>query len=85
MKKNQIFFLGELGLPISDEEFLYKANELYREAFPSAELLTGAERLVKHLAAHDIPMGKNDIYFLNEFLFECFQQLARVLRMNYTH
>lgn len=54
----RLILLDELNLPMSDEEFLVKSYELYKEAFPSAELLTGAERLIKHLAAHDIPMGK---------------------------
>lgn len=43
---------------MSDEEFLVKSHELYQEAFPSAELLPGAERLIRHLAAYNIPMGK---------------------------
>jgi hypothetical protein len=43
---------------MSDEEFLIKSYELYKQAFPSAELLPGAERLIQHLAAHNIPMGK---------------------------
>ncbi|CAF0916171.1 unnamed protein product [Rotaria sp. Silwood1] len=49
--------IRELDLPMSDDEFLIKSNELYQEAFPSAELLPGAERLIEHLAAHDIPMA----------------------------
>lgn len=48
---------GELNLPMSDDEFLLKANELYQQAFPSAELLPGAERLIRHLADNNIPMG----------------------------
>jgi len=58
-KFNIIFFSEKLNLPITDEEFLIKSNELYQQAFPSAELLPGAERLIQHLAAHNIPMGKN--------------------------
>lgn len=52
-------FTGELELPITDEEFMSKSNALYLEAFPSCELLPGAERLVKHLVAHRIPIGKD--------------------------
>jgi pseudouridine-5'-monophosphatase len=55
----QIEFLGELNLPMTDEEFLIKSNELYQQAFLSTELLPGVERLIQHLAAHNIPMGKN--------------------------
>lgn len=54
----RIPFSDELNLPMTDEEFLIQANQLYREAFPSAELLPGAERLIRHLAAYNIPMGK---------------------------
>ena len=50
--------LGELNLPMTDDEFLIESNRLYRQAFPSAELLPGAERLIRHLAAYDIPMGE---------------------------
>jgi hypothetical protein len=44
---------------MTDEEFLIKSNELYQQAFLSTELLPGVERLIQHLAAHNIPMGKN--------------------------
>ena len=53
--------LGELDLPMSEEEFLVKSYELYEQAFPAAELLTGAERLIRHLAAQNIPLGKINI------------------------
>ncbi len=43
---------------MTEEEFLIKSNEFYQQAFPSAELVPGAERLITHLAAHNIPMGK---------------------------
>jgi hypothetical protein len=49
---------------MSDEEFLIKSYELYKKAFPSAELLTGAERLIRHLAAHNIPMGKKNKFLI---------------------
>ena len=55
-----LLLVGELHLPMTDEEFLAKANELYTKAFPAAELLAGAERLIRHLVAHDIPIGKCD-------------------------
>lgn len=51
--------LGELNLPMTDEEFLTQSNRLYAEAFPGAELLPGAERLIRHLASYNIPMGEN--------------------------
>ncbi|CAF2754042.1 unnamed protein product [Rotaria sp. Silwood2] len=46
-----------LDLPMTEEEYLTKSTALYREAFPSSQLLPGAERLIQHLAAHNIPMG----------------------------
>lgn len=49
--------IGELDLPITDEEYLAKSNALYMEAFPSSELLPGVERLIQHLTAHKIPIG----------------------------
>ncbi|CAF1225479.1 unnamed protein product [Adineta ricciae] len=49
--------IRELNLPMTDEEFLAKSNELYTQAFPSAELLPGAERLIRHLANYNIPMA----------------------------
>jgi hypothetical protein len=51
------FFSGELDLPMTGEEFLTKSNALYIEAFPSSELLQGVERLIRHLVAHQIPIG----------------------------
>ncbi|UJR15960.1 hypothetical protein I4U23_002880 [Adineta vaga] len=49
--------IRELDLPMTDEEFLIKSNAFYMEAFPSSELLPGVQRLIEHLAAHNIPMG----------------------------
>lgn len=49
--------INELNLPMTDEEFLIQSNRFYREAFPSAELLPGVERLIQHLAQHNIPMA----------------------------
>ena len=61
---NLFLFVGELNLPMTDDEFLAKSNELYTQAFPSAELLPGAERLIRHLANYNIPMGmKLDLLF----------------------
>jgi hypothetical protein len=42
---------------MTGEEFLTKSNALYIEAFPSSELLQGVERLIRHLVAHQIPIG----------------------------
>jgi hypothetical protein len=56
-----LFFSGELDLPMTGEEFLIQSNALYTEAFPSSELLPGVERLIRHLVAHQIPIGSNYI------------------------
>jgi len=54
---------------MTDEEFLTKSNALYMEAFPHSELLPGVERLIRHLVAHNIPIGKNDYFYkLNTIL-----------------
>lgn len=42
---------------MSEDEFLAKSYELYKQAFPSAELLPGAERLIQHLVSYNIPIG----------------------------
>jgi len=54
---------------MSEEQFLIKSDELYKQAFPSAELLPGVERLIQHLAAHNIPMGNNQELFQSYFEF----------------
>jgi len=53
---------------MTSEEFLIKSNALYIEAFPSSELLHGVERLIQHLAAHNIPLGKLELLY-NEYYF----------------
>ncbi|KAL3191441.1 hypothetical protein MRX96_059820 [Rhipicephalus microplus] len=44
-----------LGLPLGTEEYLKEMDRLYAEMFPSAELMPGVERLVRHLKKHDVP------------------------------
>jgi beta-phosphoglucomutase-like phosphatase (HAD superfamily) len=68
--------LEALDLPMSEEVFLLKADELYKEAFPSAELLTGAERLIRHLVAHDIPIGNQNLFLKTQILFWIFIGIA---------
>ncbi|GJP30163.1 hypothetical protein CLOM_g22669 [Closterium sp. NIES-68] len=61
--------LDELDLhgEISAEEFLRERESLLREEFPNCQLLPGAERLIRHLHAHKIPMaigtGSHKIHF----------------------
>ncbi|KAH6942950.1 hypothetical protein HPB50_012664 [Hyalomma asiaticum] len=46
-----------LGLPLAAEEYLKEMDRLYAELFPSAELMPGVERLVRHLKKQDVPMA----------------------------
>ncbi|KAL1480877.1 hypothetical protein MTO96_050676, partial [Rhipicephalus appendiculatus] len=46
-----------LGLPLGTEEYLKEMDRLYAEMFPSAELMPGVERLVRHLKKHNVPMA----------------------------
>ncbi|KAH7949909.1 hypothetical protein HPB49_016763 [Dermacentor silvarum] len=46
-----------LGLPLATEEYLKEMDRLYAEMFPSAELMPGVERLVRHLRKHGVPMA----------------------------
>ncbi|XP_077491110.1 putative pseudouridine-5'-phosphatase isoform X2 [Amblyomma americanum] len=49
--------IDALGLPITPEEYMAAVDKIYEEIFPKAELMPGAERLVRHLHAHGIPMA----------------------------
>ncbi|CAI7767611.1 unnamed protein product [Closterium sp. NIES-54] len=61
--------IEELGLQgeMSAEEFLKERENLLREEFPHCKLLPGAERLIRHLHEHSIPMaigtGSHKIHF----------------------
>lgn len=46
-----------LELPITPDEFENEIILLYHELFPTANLLPGAERLLKHFKAHNIPIA----------------------------
>ncbi|XP_046745867.1 pseudouridine-5'-phosphatase isoform X1 [Diprion similis] len=46
-----------LDLPMKPEEFEAQAKKLYIELFPRTKLLPGAERLLRHLKAHNIPIA----------------------------
>ncbi|CAM6105318.1 unnamed protein product [Calypogeia fissa] len=49
----------ELGLEgvITPEEFVAEREAMLESMFPNTELLPGAERLVRHLHAHGVPMA----------------------------
>ncbi|KAL1466876.1 hypothetical protein MTO96_042450 [Rhipicephalus appendiculatus] len=46
-----------LGLPLKPDEFMVALDRIYKETAPSAQFMPGAERLVRHLHAHGIPMA----------------------------
>ncbi|KRX96820.1 Pseudouridine-5'-monophosphatase [Trichinella pseudospiralis] len=45
------------NLPISADELIQLTDEKERKRFPESKLMPGAERLVKHLHQHSIPMA----------------------------
>eukprot|EP00249_Psilotum_nudum_P006769 c20040_g1_i2 orf=430-984(+) len=52
-------FVKELGLEglLSPEDFLRQREEMLFAMLPESELMPGAERLIRHLHAHNIPMA----------------------------
>jgi pseudouridine-5'-monophosphatase len=51
------YLVETLELPISADDYLAERESLMREAFPAARALPGAERLVRHLARHAVPIA----------------------------
>ncbi|KPA90654.1 HAD-IA family hydrolase [Pseudomonas asplenii] len=51
------YVVEAMDLPISPEEFLAVREPLMRERFPLAGSMAGAEALVRHLSAHNIPIA----------------------------
>ncbi|XP_065304275.1 uncharacterized protein [Dermacentor albipictus] len=46
-----------LGLPLTPDEYMAAVDQIYEKTFPTAQLMPGADRLVRHLYAHGIPMA----------------------------
>ncbi|KAH7949342.1 hypothetical protein HPB49_007863 [Dermacentor silvarum] len=46
-----------LGLPLTPDEFLKEVDRMCEEVYHTAQLMPGAERLLRHLHAHGIPMA----------------------------
>ena len=51
------YLVDALDLPIQPQEYLEKRNGLLAQAFPNAKALPGAERLIRHLHQHKIPIA----------------------------
>lgn len=51
------YVVEALDLPISADEFLRIREPLMRERFPAAQAMPGAQELVRHLKAHNIPIA----------------------------
>ncbi|XP_033121150.1 pseudouridine-5'-phosphatase-like [Anneissia japonica] len=49
--------IDTLQLPLTVEELLAKAREKQNKLFPQSQLMPGAEKLVKHLHQHRIPIA----------------------------
>ena len=47
----------DLELPLSPQEYLDQAAHIWQELVPTAELMPGAERLVRHLHRHQVPIA----------------------------
>ncbi|KAH7931632.1 hypothetical protein HPB52_025525 [Rhipicephalus sanguineus] len=46
-----------LGLPLPPDEYMAEVDRIFHKAVPDANLMPGAERLVRHLHAHAVPMA----------------------------
>ncbi|KAH8036663.1 hypothetical protein HPB51_003553 [Rhipicephalus microplus] len=46
-----------LGLPLTTDEYMAALDHIFEETFPEAQLMPGADKLVRHLYAHDIPIA----------------------------
>jgi HAD superfamily hydrolase (TIGR01509 family) len=51
------YVIGALELPLSIDEFLTTREPMLDERFPRSPAMPGAEALVRHLAAHNIPIA----------------------------
>ncbi len=51
------FLVQALALPLSPEDYLAERNDLLRGGFSACDALPGAEKLIRHLHRHDVPMA----------------------------
>ena len=51
------YLVDALSLPISPEEYLFERNEMLQAGFKECDAMPGAERLIRHLHQHNIPIA----------------------------
>ena len=51
------FLVKALELPMTPEEYMRERDAILARLFPTADAKPGAERLVRHLHAHNVPMA----------------------------
>ncbi|XP_069179831.1 pseudouridine-5'-phosphatase isoform X2 [Procambarus clarkii] len=61
--------ISSLEIPLSVKDYLTQVAEIHRKIMPTAQLMPGAEKLVRHLHKHNIPIaiasgGAQDSYEL---------------------
>ncbi|XP_071519712.1 pseudouridine-5'-phosphatase isoform X10 [Panulirus ornatus] len=49
--------IESLDLPITVDQYLDKVSMVYKHLFPNAQFLPGAEKVVRHLHKHNIPIA----------------------------
>ena len=56
-----------MKLPLTADEFINALHSHKQELFPTAQVLPGAEKLVRHLHAHGVPIAVASGSFTNDF------------------
>merc|ERR1712062_564306 len=56
-----------MKLPLTTDEYLDVLHKHKEELFPTAKLLPGAERLVRHLHKHNVPIAVASGSFTKDF------------------
>ncbi|XP_075724425.1 uncharacterized protein LOC142767088 [Rhipicephalus microplus] len=51
--------IDTLGLPVSQDYYLYELDRLYENSLPNSKVMPGAEQLIRHLHAHGVPIAAN--------------------------
>lgn len=56
-KESAIAVVNTYGLPLTPDQFIQEITPLYREKWPQAGPLPGANRLIRHLHKHGVPFA----------------------------